>query len=410
MRRLVTILLLVIALHIVYGIYISSWSPKFFSKDPQGTTLKSSLFFDYSGAINVKTNLSSGSGNYTKVIAAANLQKLDFVVFTDLNNFTPDLSLQGYSNNVISIIGGEYSYLDSRILNFDMHTTEHLKGPGRSQTIFADLLSQQNSNRPEGMLVLAHPLKPGFQLNGAIPEGLDAIEILNLKDVWQRAWLTSKLSFFWNIIVYPFNSKLTFLRMLTNYGDREIAYWDQANSKHKVVGFFGSSAEANARISSKKYIRFPSYETLFSIVRNHVLLRSELVGNAASDIDKITAALRSGQFYMSIDILDSPIGFSGYIKDPNNNISLFGAELPYTEGLDFVVSLPDRPLLKFEVHLYKDGDRILISNSLETVYRIPGPGAYRAVVRVKVPFPFPEKSRWLNWIVTNPIFIENPTP
>lgn len=403
MRKLLSLFLLIGFVYIAYGLYISIWRPGIFSILP--AEIRTSIFYDYPGAINIRTNQSSGSGQFDSVIASARKSNLSFIIITDLNDFNPNLARAAYFDNVLTLAGGEYSYQNARLLNLDIKTNSHLQGPGRSQILFAELLNNQNITQPEGSFVLAHPFKPGYELTGPYPTGLNGIEIINLKSVWQDSWIKSKSSFFWTALVYPFNSNLAFLRLLSQAGSREIQLWDKLTLQQKIYGVYGSAAEAKFKITDNIFINFPSYETVLSIVRNHVLIRSELTGNGELDQKKIADALRRGQFYLSLDLLESPIGFECYAKDNKNQIHPLGSELKFATGLTYNIDLPAKPNIPFEVIIFQDGKKIMTSNSLSTIYALQGPGVYRSVVRVRVPMPPPDGKTWMNWIVTNPIYI-----
>lgn len=403
MRRFIFSFIFIGFLHLAYGLFVSFWRPVIYQRIINSA--RNSRLYDYAGALGVKTSKSTGSGGQEEISAAAQSAGLDFVILTDFNNFSIDLPTQPYLNNVLFIVGGEYSYLDSRILNFDLHSTDHLQGPGRSQVAFADLLSRENPNRPEGLFVLAHPLKKGYQMRDAYPEGLDGIELLNLKQVWQQTWLKSKISFLWTAFIYPFNSNLAFIRMLATSDSKETSLWDSLNQRHPVQGYYSNSAEAKMRLPGDMYLKFPSYETLFSIAQNHILLRSELTGNPLQDRKKISDALRRGQFYMSLDILQNPKGFESYLSDENGDIHMLGARLPFKPGHELVINLPDRPNLPFETVIFKNGEKIASSTSVTTNLTLHSPGVYRAAVRVRVSLPFPDGKKWLNWIMTNPIYL-----
>jgi hypothetical protein len=405
MKRFIYTFLFAGFLHLAYGLSVSFWRPSVW---PELVAVRPSKnFYDYAGALNVRTLNSSGTGTYDEVIRSAQESKLSFIIFTDFNDFSPDRSYEAYHDNLLVFVGGEYSYLNSRVMNFDTKSTDHLQGPGRSQVAIADLLSQHNPSRAEGVFVLSHPLKPGYQMAEPYLTGLNGIEVINLKSVWQDAWLDSKLSFVWSIFMYPFNSNLAFLRILADAGEREITILDKLNKKNPTHGYFGSAAEARFKIAGALYVPFPSYSTLFSIVSNHVLLRSELTGNAQQDRKKISDALRRGQFYMSLDMLQDPKGFEAFLIDSKQNIGPIGSVTPAQPGQELVVSLPAKPQLPFQIIIYKDGEKVLTSTSMETRYTLHGPGVYRAIVRLKIPLPIPDGRKWINWIVTNPFYIRS---
>ena len=108
---------------------------------------------------------------------------------------------------------------------------------------------------------------------------------------------------------------------------------------------------------------------------------------------------------MSLDILHNPVGFSSYITDENGEQYLPGSELPYHAGQEFIIKLPEKPELQFETVIYKNGEKIATSTSASTTFTLHSPGIYRAAVKLKVPLPPPEGKKWLNWILTNPIYL-----
>ncbi|MGE0528386.1 MAG: hypothetical protein AB7P49_15055, partial [Bdellovibrionales bacterium] len=321
--RAFVVLTALVFIYLVYGLYLARYDVRIFPEDLVADPPKG--FFDYRGVTNVHTNLSSGSGDISEVISAAQTAGLDFLSITDLNLFDKPDSFSGYHSNLLVMIDGEYSYLNSRLLNIGATTSRHLQGVGRSQVLFADLLSQIERSPDLGAFMLAHPLKPNYNWSGAYPPGLDGIEIINLKNVWQEAWVNNKASFLMSLLILPFQEKLALLRLFEEPED-VLRLWTELNQERKVIGIAGADAEARLALGGKDlFLRFPTYETLFSLVRNHVLLRSELTGNASSDLEKLAAAIRQGQFYMSLDILGNPKGFNAFIRTRAGQIHPMGS-------------------------------------------------------------------------------------
>lgn len=390
--------------YLVYGLYLAHYDVRIFPEELVAESPKG--FFDYRGVTNVHTQMSSGSGDISKVIAAAQSAGLDFLSITDLNVFDKPSSLAGYHGNLLVMLDGEYSYLNSRLLNIGSTTARHLQGVGRSQVLFADLLSQSKKDSDIGLLILAHPRKKNYVWNGEYPPGLDGIEIINLKSVWQEAWNKNKLSFFMSLLVYPFNEQLALLRLFEE-PEEELRLWDELSAERPTIGIAGADAEAKLIVGgANSFLRFPTYETLFSLVRNHVLLRSELTGNSVNDVEKLAGALRQGQFYMSLDILGNPRGFNAVLKNKKGQIFPMGSKLPFEEGLSLEVSLPQRPVVPFDTVILKDGERMMTSNSQTTSFFVNGPGVYRVYVRVIPTLPLPDGKKWIPWIYTNPFYVE----
>lgn len=389
--------------YLFYGIFLNRFDLRIIpgeltARDPEG-------FHDYVGVINVQTDASSGSGTLQEVVEAGQRAGLNFIFVTDLNQFDSPTSTQDeYFDNLLVFRDGEYSYLNSRLLNLGVSAHRDLSGPGRAQVFFSDLLSQAKRPANQGIFLLAHPLKPKYQWVGDFPPGLDGIEIINLKVIWQEAWLNSRWSFFWSLFVFPFNDRLALLRLFQD-PKGEVSLWDDLNSRRPTLGFAGADADARLRLGGEWALNYPSYQTLFSLVRNHVLLTTELTGDTAADREKILVALRNGQFYLSLDILADPKGFSATLTNRKGDIFPLGAKVAWAEGMNLEVHLPHRPTVPFEVEIYRDGERIIQANSQDTKIPLHAPGVYRVKVRVIPTLPLPDGKKWIPWIYTNPFFV-----
>jgi hypothetical protein len=392
-----------VMVYLFYGIFLNNFDlsvipSELSASDPPG-------FHDYAGIINVHTNASTGSASPENVILAGQEAGLDYLFITDLNQFDPAAKrFEGYHNNLLVFVDGEYTYLNSRLLNIGVSTPRDLLGPGRAQVFFADVLGQTKRPRDQGLFVLAHPLKPKYTWVGEFPVGLDGIELVNLKSIWQEAWLRSRWSFFWSLVVFPFNDRLALLRLFRDPRG-EVELWDNLSSRRPTLGFAGADAEAHIRIFGKWGLKYPSYETLFSLVRNHVMLTTELTGNAEDDRNKILSALAKGQFYVSLDILGDPKGFLATLTNRHGDVFPLGAKVAWQEGLNLHVHLPQRPTVPFEVEIYRDGERVVQANSQDTRIPLHAPGIYRVKVRVIPTLPLPDGKKWIPWIYTNPFYV-----
>ncbi len=362
-------------------------------------------FFDYRGVTNVHTTRGIGSGTPQEVIKAAQEAGLDYLFITDLNVFDGSKVPEGYNRQLLVMAGDEFSYLESRLITYDRLRRRSMESLGQAQVLLADLLSQSGSDAEPDLLILAHPSKQGFSWSGPYPSGLDGIEVINLKSVWQKAWMNSKISFFWSALVYPFNPQFALLRLYEE-PQEELNLWDQLSITRPTVGMAG--AEATARTGStfgRFYFRFPSYQRSFSLLSNHVLLRSELTGEAEGDRRKILSALASGQFYMSLDILGNPKGFAAYIQDGEKIIPM-GGKVKWSPGMKLITHIPRKPRVPFETKFFKDGQELMASNSLDTEYELHGKGVYRVIVRVFPTLTLPDGQRWMTWIYSNPFYVE----
>lgn len=361
-------------------------------------------FYDYRGVTNVHTNRGVGSGTPAEVIRAAQEVGLDFLTITDLNVFTgPDVP-EGYHRQLLVVGGDEFSYLESRLIHYDLERRHSIESLGQAQVLLADLLSQSGNDSRSDLITLAHPMRPGFKWSGPYPTGLDSLEVINMKSVWQRAWNESKVSFFWSAIIYPFNPQFALLRLYEE-PQEELALWDQLSLAQPTVGLAGAEATARTGPIDSFHVRFPSYHRSFSLLSNHVLLRSELTGEAESDRRKVLQALAAGQTYMCLDVLGNPKGFAAFIKDRDRVVPI-GGHVKWSPGMKLVVHIPRKPKVPFETKFFKDGQELMASNSIDTEYELHGKGVYRIIVRVFPTLTLPDGQRWMTWIYTNPFYVD----
>lgn len=383
-------------IYLIYGFMVSTYgvdrgTPSIHPNHPYP-------FFDYRGATNVSTARTLGSGEDREVIEDAKHAELDFVFITDFNLLDNSVSPEAYFGDLLVLRGAKYSYLDSRLLYYSAEGFSQASSLGEIQVHLTDLLSQTKESRGETFLVLAHPFLKGYNWSGEWPIGLDGLEIVNFKRAQQSHFNASKLSSFWSLLIYPFNPELAFVRLFSE-PEEEIQLWNSLNQVRSVTGHLGLEATAKAIPFTGSVMKFPSYETLFRLGSEHVLLRSELTGNVLSDKVKIQRAMRRGEFYFSLDVLGNPKGFNVVLED-KDQLYLMGSELKWKSNLLFRIEVPavTSPL---EIIMYRNGDIVQKFPGKNIEIPVDRPGAYRFVVRTLVSLPLPDQERWIPWIYTN---------
>lgn len=388
-------------LYLAYGFYLSQSDlvviPANFKPE------SSAEYYDYRGVMNVRTSLSNGSSSPLDVIVDAKAAGLDFLFLTDVNQYDQSESLNGYNGNLLVAVAGEYSFLDSRILYYNLDPNKRPSDSAEAQLFFTDLLSQKFSENKDGLVVLAHPFNNGPTWTGAYPPGLDGIEILNPKSISTKAWLRSKLDVLWSLFIYPFNSRYSFLRLFREPSE-EIALWEQLSRERSTLAFGGSDASARAVPWADALLKFPSYEKSFEITNNHILLSSELTGNYQKDRQKIFAAVKKGNFYVSLDLLGDPKGFLSIMEDRDKHF-LMGEQIRFSKSLRLKTKLPIEPKDFYELVVFKNGERDFAVNTPDFIYPVPGPGIYRVIVRVSPSLPLPDGKKWITWIYTNNFYV-----
>lgn len=405
--RFILSLVALLWIYLLYGVYYSHFElavlpAEISRKAPEG-------FYDYRGVINVHSKASTGSGTIKEIVQAANHVGLDFLFINDssleLNRPHPS---SGYHDNVLVFVDSEYPYLGARILNLGASQTRKFSGPGHVQFYLTEQMSHAPQDHSDaGLFVWAHPTRSADPWASGIPPYLHGMEVINLKSLWQERFQQSKAMFFWSLFLFPFNDQLALTRLLKAPTD-VVRFWDQLNQQRLLFGYAGSDATAKILLNDQWSIPYPSYETLFSLVSNHAILTSELTGDPQKDQERIMAALASGQFYISLDMLGNPKGFNFLATDLDKNNYLMGSTLPLKKDLRLAVDLGVRPSIPFEVLLFKGAQALTRSEEPKLSYEVSEPGIYRVEVRVKVAFPFPEGSKWLPWIYSNPIQIRKP--
>ncbi len=400
-KGLITATIFVI-LYFTYGIYISQSNVSVVS-----TNLKKSPeseFYDYRGITNVRTSRSNGSYGPIEVARAAKRAGLDFIFLTDFGKNADSENISGYFDDVLVSDEIEDSFLDSRLLLYNMNHSSNDFESYSGHLYLTDLLSKSPNEKKDTLIVLASPFRRGQNWTGDYPPGLDGIEFLNPKVISEKAWDRSKLSVIWSLFIYPFNPRYAFLRLFREPED-ELKLFDRLSIERPTLAFTGADASARAIPFANTFLKFPSYQSSFEISQLHVLLKSELTGNFMKDRAKIFAALKSGNFYSSLDILGDPTGFQSLVEDDRRNY-LMGEKIKLSKTTRLTVTLPQEPKYFFEIVVFKNGERYAASNEKDLRLNLKEPGVYRVTVRVSPLLPFPEGKRWFTWIYTNNYYLD----
>jgi hypothetical protein len=343
-----------------------------------------------------------GSGSVAEVIQEAKKTGLDFLVITDAGKKVQIPDPSGYHSNLLVFYEREQRLIDARFLILGDRSSLSSQ---ESSLFLTDLISQRDPLSRESMVILAHPFFNGPTWVGDFPPGVDALEVINPRAMSHQVWLRSKGRVLMSVFVYLFNPRLAFLRLYQE-PEKEIALWDALTQSRKLFATGGTEATARAMPANNFFIRFPSYQSSFEIVSNHVLLSSELTGRFFSDQAKIMQALKNGNSYIALNLLGNPKGFLAVMKR-NDAEYLMGSSVPLQSGLELKVTLPRRPIVPFEVVVLRNGHVVYRGDYTRVDLPITEVGVYRVEVRVQPRLAFPERNLWAIWILTNPFFVQN---
>jgi hypothetical protein len=193
-------------------------------------------------------------------------------------------------------------------------------------------------------------------------------------------------------LLYSVSPRYALLGSLTP-PDAVLKRWDAALALRNAPALAGTDAHSRLPLPGGKALRFPSYESLFRLFRNHVLLDAPLTGDAASDGRSLTESIGRGRSYIGLDALAPAEGF------------LFEAEAAGKHyAMGDTVPLAAAPRLRAggcvprgaRVRLFRDGE-LAASGEGSIELAAERAGVYR--VEVNVPgFSVP-------WVISNPIYV-----
>src|SRR5262249_50859494 len=131
---------------------------------------------------------------------------------------------------------------------------------------------------------------------------------------------------------YALNPRYALLGSLTD-PRAALERWDAVLAKRDAAGIVGADAHNRGPIGKRVAPRFPSYESVFALARNHVLLDAPLSGDAAADGRAIVAALGKGRAYLAVDALAPADGFSFVAQGEGGSVATMGETVAPSAGM-----------------------------------------------------------------------------
>lgn len=355
---------------------------------------------EYTGVSHVHSFLGGHStGGFEEIIAAAQANKLDFVVMTEhpSKHFnTAEMTLKGLHGGVLFLNGNEVSTANGDRL---------LLIPGDAQTgsdrqwSTAELLG-----RPDRSLaVVAYPQEfKSWEI-----AGYGGIEVYNVYTDARR--INPVLMFFdglWSYRSYPDLLFANFYQKPT----ANLKKWDELTQQgRRLSATAGNDAHANVGVSLNDStgktllgIKLDPYERSFRLVRLHVLTGPWPLPGRISvpsiDEQTILSAISAGHCFIGFDIFGDTTGFRFTARDADEN-RMMGDEIKLEDHATLSVKVP----VPARVLLLKDGSTIYDDNAVRTKdYEVSEKGSYRVEVYLpQLPKPAGEQP----WIISNPIYV-----
>ena len=338
------------------------------------------------GVVHVHTTLSDGGGSPEEVAAAARATGLGFVVITDHNNIDAK-RFEGEHGGVLVLAGTEVSTTAGHVLGLGVRDPV-FRFSGDARDALEDIRDLG------GYAFAAHPLSPreDFRWTGWDLPGPWGIELVNGDSQWRAAGWPRLLR---TAALYRLNPRYALLGSLTPPDDT-LARWDALLARRDVAGLAGADAHSRLVVRKERSVRFPSYEALFALAQDHVVLDRPLTGQAGPDGQAIVAALARGRGYVGLDAL-APAGDFSFTAEAGGRRFTMGDTVTPEVGLKLRAAgrMPAgaRITIRHDGAVAGEGE-----GSVELVP--PGPGVYRAEVRVP---------GWSTpWILSNPIYVFGP--
>lgn len=336
------------------------------------------------GVIHVHTTLSDGGGTPQEVIAAAKATGTRFLVITDHNNLDAK-PFEGNRDGVLVIVGTEVSTNAGHVLGLGIDDPVY-RFPGDVVDALEDIRDLG------GVAYAAHPLSPraDFVWSGWDLHGWRGMELVNGDSVWRAAgwWRLAR-----TLLSYRVNPRYALLTSLTP-ADDTLARFDEVLGQRDMVGIAGADAHSRVPIRKNWALRFPSYESLFGLIRNYVLLAAPLSGDAAADRRQVLDALAAGRSYIAVDAMAPGDAFAFDVTDGLRSWTM-GDTVPPSTGLRVRVggAFPAGA----RVRVLRDGKVLAESHDNPLVVPAETAGVYRSEIRL---------AGWsVPWIISNPIYV-----
>lgn len=347
---------------------------------------------EYAGNPHVHSIYSDGAATHQEIAAAAANAGLNFVIVTDHNVRAE--GLEAYYGRTLLLVGEEVHNVYRRppVSHLLVYGVEREMAPysfGNPQTLIGTVAARG------GFSYIAHPvdkrspLKPDWR---AMPWVDWPVKDIAGLEVWD--FMSEFKGLLWSRFAAAIYARQP------AWGIRgpqraTLRLWDELLSKGERLAALGS---ANAHGASQKWRIFgdagPSYEYLFRCVNTHILTREALSGEVARDKALVYEALRAGRTWVGYDLPYPTHGFR-FVARSGATRATVGEELRRLAASNIEIDLP----APGEIHLLRDGKRILQATGTQLRYTSAEPGVHRVEVYRRF------QGRKVGWIFSSPIYI-----
>lgn len=350
------------------------------------------------GVIHVHTRRSDGTGTVEEVAAAASRAGLKFVVMTDHGDATRSSASPRYISGVLCIDAVEISTEGGHLVALGLRRAPYPLA-GESRDVVEDV------KRLGGFAIAAHPDSQKAELrwtNWKPP--VDGLEWINGDSEWRDE---TPLFLARALFAYPFRRPET-LASILDRPEATLRRWDEMTQRRQIVAV--AAADAHARLGLRTVgepydnspsLHLPSYEAVFRTF-SIALPQLQLTDDPVRDARAVLEAIRAGHVYSTIDAVGGR-GVMAFTAVSGERRAAAGDSLPLGAPVTLDVQIQAPPDARI---VLRNGGAVIAraqGTALQHVTSEPG------VYRVEVELPGSPGQPPVPWMVSNPIYIGQPS-
>lgn len=345
--------------------------------------------------LHMHTVYSDGFGTHAQIAQAGMITGIDAVIVTDHNILVngPGRYFSDGDRRLLMLVGEEVhdrirqpqkSHLI--VIGVDQEMVDYAYDPQR-------LIDEVR--KAGGLSFIAHPYDPPAPAIREIDLSWDDWDVrgFNGIELWNAMTeLKSKIRTKLHALVYAFAPHFVASGPLPE----TIRKWDELlRQGDQVVAIGGSDAHAfQHRIGFIHREVYP-YQFHFRALNTHVLLDSQLSGDAKTDRQLILDGLSKGNAFIGYDLPAKTMGFR-FFAHGKERTAWMGDTVSAHMGVTIQIQLP----FATECHLLKDGSIVKTwTKRKDCIYITSEPGVYRVEAYIR----YLGKRR--GWIFSNPIYV-----
>jgi hypothetical protein len=343
-------------------------------------------FNEYKGIIHAHTNLGGHSaGTFEELIKAARANALDFVLLTEHTAElfdTSALTLNGNYGGTLFVGGQEADTATGDRFLLIPGGAESFRDSKLQTPQFIEKYKARNK-----LVLVTYPEK--LKSWDADFDGIEVFSLhTNAKRMNPVLFAEDAL---WSYYSYP---EILLAKYFVR-PDENLKKYDELTETKKLTLFAGADAHSNIGFhllgddaGNKIFsLKLDSYETIFRLVRNHVLLERDKPPTP----ENLLAALKYGRSFVGVDAIGDTRGFMFTAGDKT-----MGDEIALTDKVTLKASAP----LSSRFVILKNGMKVFEAAGTEINFEAAEKGAYRVEVYLDSPG-FTE----MPWIMSNPIYV-----